>query len=121
MYNNSKLNMVLNPGTLGKVSLQLVNLKEGLIAQFTVTTQDAKDILMKGLNGLRESLLSQGISVDNILVKLEESSDGETQYDWTEQEGSRGGYKQQGSQKQQKEQEKPFEQMMFELNNNAKV
>ena len=58
MINNSKLNMVLNPGTLGKVNLQLINTKEGLMAQFTVTTQDAKDLLLKGLDGLKESLLS---------------------------------------------------------------
>ena len=121
MYNNSKLNMVLNPGTLGKVNLQIINSKEGLMAQFTVSTQEARDILLKGLNGLKESLLSQGISVDNVSVKLEESNDSENQFDWTEQEGSRGGNKQQGSQKQQKEEEKPFEQMMFELNNNGKV
>ena len=121
MYNNSKLNMVLNPGTLGKVHLHIINSKEGLVAQFTVTTQEAKDILMKGLSGLKESLLSQGINVDNVSVKFEETADRDGQSDWTEQEGSRGGNKQQGSQKQQKEQEKPFEQMMFELENNGKV
>ena len=121
MYNNSKLNMVLNPGTLGKVNLQLVNAKDGLTAQFTVTTQEARDLLLKGISGLKDSLLSQGVSVDNISVKMEEQNDGDSSYDWTEQEGSRGGNKHQGSQKQQKEQEKPFEQMMFELNNDDKV
>lgn len=121
MYNNSKLNMVLNPGTLGKVNLQLVNAKDGLTAQFTVTTQEARDLLMKGISGLKDSLLSQGVSVDNISVKMEEQNEGDSSYDWTEQEGSRGGNKHQGSQKQQKEQEKPFEQMMFELNNDGRV
>lgn len=121
MYNNSKLNMVLNPGTLGKVNLQLVNAKDGLTAQFTVTTQEARDLLMKGISGLKDSLLSQGVSVDNISVKMEEQNESDSNYDWTEQEGSRGGNKHQGSQKQQKEQEKPFEQMMFELNNDDKV
>ena len=121
MYNNSKLNMVLNPGTLGKVNLQLVNTKDGLTAQFTVTTQEARELLMKGISGLKDSLLSQGVSVDNISVKMEEQNKSDSNYDWTEQEGSRGGNKQQGSQKQQKEQEKPFEQMMFELNNDDKV
>ena len=121
MYNNSKLNMVLNPGTLGKVNLQIINSKDGLSAQFTVTTQDARDILMKGLSGLKDNLLAQGINVDSVSVKLEDSNDSEYKQDWTEQEGSRGGNKQQGSQKQQKEQEKPFEQMMFELTNDGKV
>lgn len=110
MVNNSKLNMLLNPGSLGKVNVQLMNTKDGLMAQFTVTTQDVKDILMKGLDGLKESLLAQGISVDNVSVKLEET-DSEYQSDYTEQEGSRGGNKQQGS-KQQKENEKTFEELI---------
>jgi flagellar hook-length control protein FliK len=113
--------MVLNPGTLGKVNLQLVNTKDGLTAQFTITTQEARELLMKGISGLKDSLLSQGVSVDNISVKMEEQNKSDSNYDWTEQEGSRGGNKQQSSQKQQKEQEKPFEQMMFELNNDDKV
>ena len=115
MYNNSKLEMVLNPGTLGKLHLHLMNTKDGLIAQFTVTTQEARDILMKGLNGLKEALLAQGINIEDVSVKFEDS-ESENTFDWTEQEGSRGGNKQQGARKQ-KEQEKPFEQMMFEMEN----
>lgn len=119
MFNNSKLNMVLNPGTLGKLNLQLVNTKDGIMAQFTVTTQETRDLLMKGLNGLKETLLAQGINVDNVSVKLENiESDSET--DYTEQEGSRGGYKRQGE-KKQKEDGKNFEEMMFNLENEDNV
>ena len=110
MVNNSKLNMVLNPGSLGKVNVQIMNTKDGLMAQFTVTNQDVKDILMKGLDGLKESLLAQGVSVDNVSVKLEET-DGEYNLDYTEQEGSRGGNKHQGT-KQQKENEENFEELI---------
>ena len=116
MYNSSKLNIVLNPGTLGKVNLFLSNTSDGIMAQFTVTTQDAKDILLKGLNSLKESLLAQGINIDNVTVKLEDA-DNDYRPDWTEQEGSKSGYKHQGA-KKQKENEKPFEQMMFEIENN---
>jgi flagellar hook-length control protein FliK len=115
MYNNSKLEMVLNPGTLGKLHLHLMNTKEGLVAQFTVTTQEARDLLMKGLNGLKDVLLAQGVSVDTVSVKLEES-DNDTGFDWDDKEGSQGGNKQQGTRKQ-KEEKKPFEQMMFEIEN----
>ena len=110
MVNNSKLNMVLNPGSLGKVNLQLMNTKDGLMAQFTVTTQDVKDILLKGLDGLKESLLAQGVNVDNVTVKLEET-ESEYNLDYTEQEGSKGGNKQQGA-KHQKENEQTFEELM---------
>ena len=119
MVNNSKINLVLNPGTLGKLNLQLMNTKEGLIAQFTAATTEARDILMKGLEGLKESLLAQGINVDNVSVRLEET-DGEYKQDYTEQEGSKGGNKHQGA-KKQKEDEKNFEEMMFEQENNGNV
>ena len=119
MFNKSKLNMVLNPGTLGKLNLQLINSKEGLLAQFTVTTQEARDILMKGLDGLKESLLAQGVNVDNISVKFEDF-ESESKLDYTEQEGSKGGNKHQGARKQ-KNNDKNFEQMMFELENESNV
>ena len=92
---------MLNPESLGKVNLQILNTKDGLSAQFTVTTNDARELLMKGIDGLKESLLAQGVNVDNISVKI---SDTEEAYnpDWTEQE-SDGGEK---GQKQQKQEEK---------------
>ena len=111
MNTGSKVNIVLNPESLGKVSVQLINTKEGLSAQFTVATQDAKNLIMKGLDGLKDALLSQGVSVDNVTVKLNETQESEYNADWTEQEGSRGGNKEQGSRRGQKEDEQ-FEQMM---------
>ena len=119
MFNNSKLNMVLNPGSLGKLNLQLVNTKEGILAQFTVTTQEARDILMKGLSGLKESLLANGVNIDNVSVRLE-NTESEAENDYTEQEGSQGGYKRQGE-KREKENDKNFEEMMFSLENEDNV
>ena len=120
LYNGSKVNIVMNPESLGRVSLQLLNLKEGLAAQFTVSTQDAQNIIMKGLAGLKESLLAHGINVDSVTVKLQEAADNEYQSDWTEQEGSNSGNKQQSA-RHQKENEKQFEQTMFEIEENGKV
>ncbi len=111
MNTGSKVNIVLNPESLGKVSVQLINTKEGLSAQFTVATQDAKNLILKGLDGLKDSLLAQGVNVDNVTVKLSETQESEYNADWTEQEGSRGGNKEQGSRKGQKEKEH-FEEMM---------
>lgn len=111
MNTGSKVNIVLNPESLGKVSVQLINTKEGLSAQFTVATQDAKNLIMKGLDGLKDTLLAQGVNVDNVTVKLNETQNSEYNADWTEQEGSRGGNKEQGSRRGQKEKEQ-FEEMM---------
>ena len=117
LQNGSRVNLIMNPESLGKVSIQLINTEEGLSAQFTVATQDAKNLIMKGLDGLKETLLAHGVNVDNVTVKLNEAQDSEYNSDWTEQEGSRGGNKEQNQSRQNKEQE-DFEQMIsFEKDN----
>ncbi len=118
LNNGSKLTMILNPESLGKINIQLLNTKAGLMAQFTVSTQEAKDMLMRGLEGLKGNLLSQGIAVDSVNIKLEEAFLSEdNSSDWTEQEGSRGGNKQQGNKHQNDEKEQQFEQFMFDYSN----
>jgi flagellar hook-length control protein FliK len=112
LQNNSKVNIVLNPESLGKVNIQLLTTKEGLTAQFTVTTQEARDVLMKGLDGLKETLLSQGVNVDNVSVKLSDTQKTSYEQDWTEQEGSRGGNKEQGRSNKEEKEKGLFEQMM---------
>ena len=107
----SRVNIVLNPESLGKVSIQLINTPEGLSAQFTVATQEARNLIMKGLDGLKDTLISHGVGVDNVSVKMNESQETEYNADWTEQEGSRGGNKEQGSQRGRQEKEN-FENMM---------
>ena len=121
MYNGSKVNMVLNPESLGKVSIQLINTKEGLSAQFTVATQEARNLIMKGLDGLKDTLMSHGVSVDNVSVKINDAQESEYNADWTEQEGSRGGNKEQGSQKEQRGKEQFKQMMSFIENENGKV
>lgn len=113
LNSGSRVNIVLNPESLGKVSVQLINTKEGLSAQFTCATQEARNLIMKGLDGLKESLLSQGVNVDNVSVKLNESQETEYNADWTEQEGSNGGNKgNRDSQRESKDKKEKFEQMM---------
>ncbi len=111
MQSGSRVNIVLNPESLGKVSVQLINTPEGLSAQFTVTTQEARNLIMKGLDGLKDNLISHGVSVDNVSVKLNDTQESEYNADWTEQEGSRGGNKEQHSNRGQKDKQE-FEQTM---------
>lgn len=114
LQNNSKVNIVLNPESLGKVNIQLLTSKEGLTAQFTVTTQEARDLLMKGLDGLKETLTSHGVGVDNVSVKIADSQKSEYRQDWTEQEGSRGGNKNQEQPNREEKEKGLFEKMMAE-------
>ena len=117
------MNIVLNPESLGKVSIQLINTKEGLSAQFTVASQEARNLIMKGIDSLKDTLISHGVSVDNVTVKLNNTQESEYNTDWTEQEGSRGGNKEEHSQRKGQEEEKErFERMMsFVENENGKV
>ena len=81
-------------------------------AQFTVATQEARELLLKGLDGLKESLVSHGVGVDNVSVKVAEGQKSEYKQDWTEQEGSRGGNKEQGKSNQQEKEKGLFEKLM---------
>ena len=116
MYNGSKVNIVLNPESLGKVSVQLINTKEGLSAQFTVATQEARNLIVKGVDGLKETLLSHGFNVDNVSVKVSDAQESEYNADWTEQDGSNGGYKDQQTKKEHREAEE-FEQNLSSAGN----
>lgn len=122
LQNNSKVNIVLNPESLGKVNIQLLSTKEGLTAQFVVTTQEAKELLTKGVDGLKESLLSHGVGVDNISVKVSENQKSEYQQDWTEQENSEKRGREQEQRKEEKE-KGAFEKMMakYKENKNGNV
>ena len=60
---------------------------------------------MKRLDGLKETLLAQGVGVDNISVKINETEETSGNSDWTEQEGSRGGNKE-NNEPDKKEKEK---------------
>lgn len=115
MKSGSRINMILNPESLGKVEIQLINTKEGLSAQFTVATQDAKNLLLKGLDGLKETLAMHGVSIDNVSVKLNESQESKYNSDWTEQENSKGGNKEQNSGREKRDKNE-FEQAMSDFN-----
>ena len=104
LKSGAKISMVLNPESLGKVNIQMINTKEGLSVQFTVATQDVKELIMKGIDGLKETLLTNGVGVDNVSVKVNETEESSYNQDWTEQEGSKGGNKgQQNPDKNEKE------------------
>ena len=118
LQNNSKVSIVLNPEALGKVNIQLMSTKEGLTAQFTVMTQEARDMLTKGLDGLKEALGTHGVSVDNVSVKVADSQKSEYKQDWTEQEGSRGGNKGQGQPNREEKEKGLFEKMMAQTTEN---
>ncbi len=71
--NLTKVNIVLKPENLGKINLELINSKDGLIAKMTTDNQQVKEILNKNLDGLKDTLSSQGVNVNNVTVKIDET------------------------------------------------
>lgn len=69
----TKINIVLKPENLGKINLELVNSKEGLIAKMTTDNAQVKELLNKNLDSLKETLSNQGINVNSVTVKIEET------------------------------------------------
>lgn len=113
---NAKLTMVLNPESLGKVSIQLINTKDGLTAELQVASQSVKDILDSNLSNLKDTLSAQGVQVNDMSVKVSQSENN-ADMDYTEQEGNGGNKQEQEKRHQEQEQEKEFEKMFSKFQN----
>lgn len=113
---NAKLTMVLNPESLGKVSIQLMNTKDGLTAELQVASQAVKDILDSNLSNLKDTLSAQGVQVNDMSVKVSQSENN-ADMDYTEQEGNGGNKQEQEKRHQEQEKEKEFEKMFSMFQN----
>ena len=113
---NAKLTMVLNPESLGKVSIQLINTKDGLTAELQVASQAVKDILDSNLSNLKDTLSAQGVQVNDMSVKVSQSENN-ADMDYTEQEGNGGNKQEQDKRNQEQEKEKEFEKMFSKFQN----
>ena len=113
---NAKLTMVLNPESLGKVSIQLMNTKDGLTAELQVASQVVKDILDSNLSNLKDTLSAQGVQVNDMSVKVSQSENN-ADMDYTEQEGNGGNKQEQDKRHQEQEKEKEFEKMFSRFQN----
>lgn len=113
---NAKLTMVLTPESLGKVSIQLMNTKDGLTAELQVTSQAVKDILDSNLSNLKDTLSAQGVQVNDMSVKVSQSENN-ADMDYTEQEGNGGNKQEQDKRHQEQEKEKEFEKMFSKFQN----
>lgn len=69
----TKVSIILQPENLGKITLELVNSKEGLTAKMTTDNEQVKEILSKHLDNLKETMSNQGINVGNLTVKVDET------------------------------------------------
>lgn len=110
---NTKLTMVLNPESLGKVSIQLTNSKNGLVAEMVVASQTVKDILDSNISNLKETLTAQGVQVNDVSVKVSQGENN-AEMDYTEQENSNSNQQEQSKQQNGQEEDKnKFEELFF--------
>lgn len=94
------VNIILKPENLGKINLELVTSKEGLTAQLTTNNSQVKEILDKTLNDLKDNLANQGINVNNVTVKVDETQKQSNNDMFEFEDQTKQGYQQQsGSQK----------------------
>lgn len=71
---SSKVNIILQPENLGKVTVEILQTKDGVAAKMIAETPQVKELLDKSIETLKNSIASQGVNVNNILVKVEESA-----------------------------------------------
>lgn len=77
----TKVTIVLKPENLGKVHLELVSGKDGISAMMTAENAQVKELLDKNLDGLKNSLGTQGVNVNNVTVKISETQAQQQQND----------------------------------------
>ncbi len=70
----NKVSMVLQPESLGKVSVEIINSKDGIVAKMTTDNQQVKELFDKSVESLKSNLSSQGINVNNIKVECTQES-----------------------------------------------
>lgn len=70
----SKVNIILQPENLGKVSVEILQTKDGVIAKMLAETPQVKELLDKSIESLKNNIASLGVNVNSISVKVEESA-----------------------------------------------
>ena len=71
---NNKVSIILQPESLGKVSVEIMNTKDGIIAKMTTDTQQVKELFDKNIESLKSNLSAQGVNVNNIKVECAHES-----------------------------------------------
>ncbi len=70
----SKVNIILQPENLGKVSVEILQTKDGVVAKMLAETPQVKELLDKSIESLKNNIASLGVNVNSISVKVEESA-----------------------------------------------
>ena len=70
----NKVSIVLQPENLGRVSVEIMNTKDGITAKMMTDSQQVKDLFDKNIEALKSNLSAQGVNVNNIKVECAQES-----------------------------------------------
>lgn len=84
---NSTISMILKPAQLGKVTINILNQKGIMTTEIKAESQQAADALNKNIDELRHTLKEQGVTFENLVVKVDNSakSENNTQFGFEQQ------------------------------------
>ena len=78
---------MLKPDNLGKINIELIQNKDGIMARLTADSIQVKDMLDKNLDGLKNTLTSQGINVNSVNVRVEDTAKADGQAFTSDEQG----------------------------------
>ena len=77
-----RITLQLTPESLGKITIELSKGKDGLQAKMLTDNAQVRDMLEKNIDGLKSTLASQGVTVNNVSVKVASASETASEFDF---------------------------------------
>ena len=77
-----KITLQLTPESLGKITIELSKGKDGLQAKMLTDNAQVRDMLEKNIDGLKSTLANQGVTVNNVSVKVASVSETASEFDF---------------------------------------
>ena len=77
-----KITLQLTPESLGKITIELSKGKDGLQAKMLTDNAQVRDMLEKNIDGLKSTLANQGVTVNNVSVKVASASETASEFDF---------------------------------------
>jgi len=75
-----KITLQLTPESLGKITIEIMKGKDGLQAKMLTDNYQVKDMLEKNIDGLKSTLANQGVTVNNVSVKVASASESSSEF-----------------------------------------
>lgn len=75
-----KITLQLTPESLGKITIEIMKGKDGLQAKMLTDNFQVKEMLERNIDGLKATLSNQGVTVNNVSVKVASASESSSEF-----------------------------------------